>query len=478
MVEKRPSQSGPLRRPGRCRDRLHRSGGDVAARGVRCSLRSRHSWNAKIRFCPASVTTGVLAVAQGPAHRIGPYRVLRPLRNGGMAEVVVAVREGAAGFEKEVVLKRIRPQFMDQQEFVSMFLDEARIGSRLNHPGIAQVLDLAQADDRYYLVIEYVRGEDLDHLVDLAAERDLPFPAPLALCLCSQAAEALHHAHAANDSEGAPLGIVHRDVSPANMMVTADAYLKLLDFGVARSARRITQTVAGFVKGKLHYMAPEQLLGEPVDARADLFSLGCVLYELLALHHPFERETESELVDALAACDWTPLSHYRRDVSPGLEQILLRALWPTPEGRFANGRELHVTLERELRRYPYVPPSEAWARYRQSLVEAPDAVGPTIRRRSPCLRAIEREKRLTLVESTSRPGRIRPDSGSHEDATQLVNVPDTPAIGLGGAEHFEITVDEPVAAESRRGNPPLSLVVVVIGFAAVAAVACALILMR
>jgi eukaryotic-like serine/threonine-protein kinase len=310
------------------------------------------------------------------AHRrVGPYRVLHSLKNGGMAELFLAVRDGPTLFEREVVLKCVRSTYAGDEEFSAMFADEARIGALLSHPGIAKVLAYGSDDGRQYLAIEYVRGEDLQFVIDRARESGNPFPIPLALGLCTQIAEALHHAHSATDVDGYPLAIVHRDISPANVIVTVDAHTKLLDFGIAKAAQRATHTSSGFVKGKIDYMSPEHLAGERVDATADVFSLGCMLYEMLTLHLPFERGTEADFLQALATGQWTPLTERRPDASAGLEGVLRRALWPTRDRRYQSAREMQIALEQEFRKLPYSPLPDRWTQYRQALRPKSEARG-------------------------------------------------------------------------------------------------------
>jgi eukaryotic-like serine/threonine-protein kinase len=287
-----------------------------------------------------------------------------------MAELFLAVRDGPTLFEREVVLKCIRTAYADDPEFLSMFADEARIGARLAHPGIAKVLAYGSADGCQYLAIEHVSGEDLEAVIHQARASGMPFPISLALSLCAQVAEALHHAHTATDIDGRPLRIVHRDVTPANVMVTPDARVKLLDFGIAKAAQRVARTSAGFVKGKIGYMSPEHLAGEKVDATTDVFSLGCMLYEMLTLHLPFEQKDDLSFLEALALGHWTPLLRWRPDASARLESVLRRALGPTPAGRFQSAHDLQIALEQELRKQPYLPSSDSWAHYRRTLEAA------------------------------------------------------------------------------------------------------------
>src|SRR5512139_2277258 len=218
----------------------------------------------------------------------GRYQLLELIARGGMAEVHKAKSHGVEGFEKVLVIKSILPELSRDAEFVEMFVKEAKIAVSLSHPNIVQVFDLGRADDRYFIAMEYVAGTDLSTLLRRAARHELPLAPALSVFIASEVAQALDYAHRRRDQDLQPMSLVHRDVSPQNILLGFEGAVKLTDFGIAKARHKVEEnTQAGVLKGKYAYMAPEQARGEPVDARADLYALGIVLYECLSGTHPF-----------------------------------------------------------------------------------------------------------------------------------------------------------------------------------------------
>ena len=256
-----------------------------------------------------------------------------------MAEVFDAVATGASGFERRVAVKRMRADKTDEPAFLRMFLDEARIASRLHHGNIVSVIDYGVADGEPFQVLEYVDGLNMTQLCKTARTRGIPVPAALALHVCAEVAHALEHAHSATDDEGRSLGIVHRDVSPANIMVSRSGDVKLTDFGIALGRDRSEQTEAGVTKGKLAYMAPEQLLGSGVDSRVDIFALGCTLHAILSGRSPLA--SEHALRDMIAGAG------LRLDerIDADIRQIIARCTALAKEDRFSSASHLAVELE-------------------------------------------------------------------------------------------------------------------------------------
>ena len=222
----------------------------------------------------------------------GRYAPLTRLATGGMAEILLARLEGAQGFEKLVVLKRLLPHLDGEQRLVSMFLDEARTVARISHPNVCQVNELGEDNGRYIIVMEYLEGVTFGRVTRALPERKDDFELRLVVELFRQACEGLHHAHELRGLDGTPAGLVHRDVSPQNLLVTVDGLIKVLDFGIAKTSWSTTPTRAGTVMGKLAYMSPEQVRGERVDRKSDLFSLGVVLHEVLVRRWLYRRETD------------------------------------------------------------------------------------------------------------------------------------------------------------------------------------------
>jgi eukaryotic-like serine/threonine-protein kinase len=260
-----------------------------------------------------------------------------------MAEVYLAVAEGLSGFEKRVVLKRLLPQHAGDAERLAMFLDEARLCAGLRHPHIAEVYDVGQEDGDYYFVMEHVPGRDLGEL--LAAAPGQPLPLPEALAIGRAVAEGLHHAHEHRDGAGRLLQIVHRDVSPSNVLVGVGGEIKLIDFGVAKWAAQRTETRHGVLKGKCAYMSPEQCRAEPLDRRCDLFSLGVLLYEITTGRRPFEGANDFEVMTAVVRGTFAPPSRHRGDYPPALEAVIVQALAPARQDRPATGRALAGELD-------------------------------------------------------------------------------------------------------------------------------------
>lgn len=276
--------------------------------------------------------------SSAPEVRIGRYRLMLEIATGGMAAVYLAVPDGARGPDDVVALKRIHPHLASQRAFVEMFLDEALIASRLDHPNVCRVLDFGRATGTYFLTMRYLRGRSLAQVT--RALRRLPeseheVAAPiLAARFIADAALGLHAAHELSDDEGVPLEVVHRDVSPHNLFVGWDGVLSVVDFGIASARDRLHHTETGTVKGKFAYMAPEQMIGARVDRRADVWSLGVVLWELVAGRSLFKRRTETETVMAVTQLERPPLTSLRPELSPRLDAIVARALAREPEDRY------------------------------------------------------------------------------------------------------------------------------------------------
>lgn len=284
------------------------------------------------------------------------YEVIRRLASGGMGDIFLARQTGAAGFNRLAVLKSLRPEVAERSDFLAQFLDEARTAARLNHPNVVAVYDVGEYRGVYFLAMEYIRGSDVSALAKAAAAAEQRIPQRLVAAIIHDAALGLFHAHQATDEAGRSLEIVHRDVSPQNLMVRLDGLTKVVDFGIAAARDSLGRQEPGKVQGKLRYLAPEQLEGGPVDARADQYSLGVVLYELLTRARPFTGRTPKEVfgqilgggIPAAAAVDPT--------IDPELSRITERMLERRPADRFANLEEVAHAL-RPLR--DQGPPVEA-----------------------------------------------------------------------------------------------------------------------
>jgi len=287
--------------------------------------------------------------------KLGRYELLEQLGEGGMGAVWLARLTGTGGFEKLCIVKTVLPAIAKDKSFVSRFLHEGRVLTQLQHSNIAQVLDMGDEDGTLYLALEYVAGIDLARLHQHVRESDQALPVPVGVYLVQQAAEGLGSAHRKASVDGAPMNIVHRDVSPQNLMVSYEGEVKVIDFGIAKSEARSHATAAPSVMGKLGYMAPEQARGENVDHRADQYALAIVLWELLA-NRPFvTRGTLTEMVVAMANPALKPLSPLRPEVPASLETVVLKALSASPEGRYASTDEFSRALLDELLKLSGMP---------------------------------------------------------------------------------------------------------------------------
>ncbi len=276
------------------------------------------------------------------------YRIIGRIATGGMAEIYLARMMSNAGVEREVVLKRLLPELQNDHEFVQMFHDEARIASQLSHPNVVQIYELGELDGSLFISMELLRGVNLRDLLARLHEEQQRMPTELATRVMCGALEALDYAHHFTDSKGRPLNVVHRDVSPQNIIVTYEGTVKLVDFGVAKAEGKLHQTRAGLVKGKFAYMSPEQINGGNVDGRSDLFALAEVFYELSLHRHPFYAETDMEVLRTILDKDAPHPTALDQKFPAALAQILLRALKKKPGDRHPDAAAMQDALEHFL----------------------------------------------------------------------------------------------------------------------------------
>ena len=276
--------------------------------------------------------------------QLGRYELLTRIAVGGMAEVFIARERGLAGLERTVVIKQILPQYAEQPSFVEMFLREARIIARLNHPNVVQIIELDESDGVYYIVMEHIFGMTARKLLQLAEQAHRRITPSVAAAIAAQACQGLHAAHVLVDLDGTPLGIVHRDINPHNLMITPDGFVKLLDFGIAKSTVGAEATYTGTLKGKFSYMSPEQCDNQPVDQRTDVFSMGIVLWELLTHRPLFKRDSEIGMVRAVLE-ESVPLpSTVDPAIPSALEDVAMKALAKDKEKRFESAEQMRSTL--------------------------------------------------------------------------------------------------------------------------------------
>src|SRR5512143_2372961 len=287
--------------------------------------------------------------------RFGDYALLDRVAIGGMAEVFKAKKTGVEGFEKVVALKRILPHLSDNKEFLDMFVDEAKMVAGLTHPNIVQIFELGRIDKSYYIAMEYVHGRDLRTIMRRAREKGLRMPLDLSLRVVSQVCAALEYAHRKKDTGGRPMEIVHRDVSPQNILISFEGDVKLVDFGIAKAATKASNTDRGALRGKLLYMSPEQAWGRTIDRRSDVFSLGIVLYEMVTETKPFiGAGTELTILELVRQCVITPAREVNPRVPEALDRVIMKALARDPNERFQDAGQMQRGLERFLRERPPV----------------------------------------------------------------------------------------------------------------------------
>lgn len=273
---------------------------------------------------------------------VGKYKFIASLGGGGMADVYLAVVEGPARVKKLQVVKRLRRDYLDDPDHVEMFLDEARLAARLNHPNVVQTFEVSESEGEYFMAMEYLDGVPFNRILNRA--RNKPPPPGVLLRILADTLSGLHYAHELADYDGQPLNIVHRDVSPHNIVVTYDGQTKLLDFGIAKSEARSIETRAGVVKGKISYMSPEQARAKPLDRRADIFVVGILMWEAMAASKIWERATDMEVLHRLALGDMPELKEVRPDVPDEIVRIIKKAFYPDPEGRYGTALQMREDI--------------------------------------------------------------------------------------------------------------------------------------
>ncbi len=291
---------------------------------------------------------------------VGGYEILGPIARGGMAEIYKAKKKGVKGFEKIIALKKILSGYGEDQKYIEMFVDEAKIAAQLTHPNIVQIYDLGRKDDYYFIAMEYVEGKDLRLLLRQLSEKEKYLPLELSIYMIIKVLEALYYAHTAKDNRGQTLDIVHRDVSPPNILIGYTGEIKLTDFGVSKASIKMHQTISGALKGKLLYMSPEQAKGDRnIDCRSDIFSAGVIFFEMLTNKKLFLDESEMQVLKKVQEGDITMPSSIRKDIDPELEAILIKSLQKDPKARYQNAIEMAEALSAYLQKNYTQSPSPA-----------------------------------------------------------------------------------------------------------------------
>lgn len=276
--------------------------------------------------------------------QLGRYELLRRIAAGGMGEIFLAKMRGTGGFEKRIIIKTILPHLAEEEEFITKFLDEGRLVVQLIHGNIVPVFDMGEEDGEHFLAMEYIPGRDLREVIKRLQLEGKTMPMELALFIISEVCKGLDYAHRKADDLGAPMELVHRDVSPSNILLSHEGEIKIIDFGIARATNKLSRTVSGRIQGKFCYMSPEQASGKIVDARSDIFSTGVVLYELLTGMRPFEGRTDLESIDLVRKCECDPPSTLNALIPPEVDEIMARAMALELDARYTTIGQMQTDL--------------------------------------------------------------------------------------------------------------------------------------
>ncbi|MGH7298030.1 MAG: serine/threonine protein kinase, partial [Polyangiaceae bacterium] len=279
------------------------------------------------------------------------YRVVEKLESGGMAEVFRAESEGLQGFRKQVAIKRVLPHLSSKKKFISMFLDEARLSAQLSHSNCVQVFDIGVGDNAFFIVMEFVDGANLKAIIEHIKKTGRDFPVEAAVYISLELCKGLAYAHELTDNNGVALHIVHRDMSPPNVLVTKNGEVKIVDFGLAKANSQLEKSEPGIINGKFSYLSPEAAMGQEVDARTDVFAVGIILWELLAGQRLFLGDTDFQTVKKVQAASVPSISTINRKVPQELEKIINRSLARDPQQRYTTARDLGMDLSKFLFKY-------------------------------------------------------------------------------------------------------------------------------
>ena len=361
--------------------------------------------------------------------QFGKYILLRKIATGGMAEIFLAKQAGLGDIDRFVVIKRVLPHLTENPEFSRMFVDEMRLAAVLNHPNIVQIIDIGAVGEQYFIAMEYLEGRDLRCVMRKAAGRGEIVPLSFSIRAVCDMCEGLNYAHHRRGNQGQPLNIIHRDVSPQNVMSTVQGAVKLLDFGIAKAESQLNETRSGVLKGKYSYMSPEQAMGQPLDPRSDLFAIGIILYELTTGRRLFKHPNEVVVLKMVADADVPPPSVVDPGYPPELEQIVMKALAKNPDERYSNCRELQNELQE------FAAP--------RRLMMGPAEVGDYIS-------LLFQDERYELDPASLPP--TRPDD-------EVISFIDARESSASGAASFPSLLERAVAAEEESKTSSLSMFV-------------------
>jgi serine/threonine protein kinase len=374
----------------------------------------------------------------------GKYILIDKIAIGGMAEIFKAKTLGVEGFEKTVVIKQILPQFSQDEEFITMLIDEAKIAGQLSHSNIAQVLALDRIEDTYFIAMEFIDGKDLRTIIKTGQKMGSPLSRELAVFIGTEIAQALDYAHRKRDARGAELNIIHRDISPQNILIAYEGEVKLTDFGIAKAAIQARMSQSGVLKGKYAYMSPEQARGEAIDRRSDIFSLGIVVYEMLTGERLFLGDSDIGTLEKVKAARVEPPSKINKDIPEELEAAVLKALAKEPSDRYQDASSFHQDLARAL--HPSWVSSADLSRYLTTMFQ--EAIG-------------KEKKRMEELDNSPLMKRYREALRAEKDTPALG--PDDTRTATSGIsrERAERLIPLPVKPKGRVRSP---LRAVIVGF--------------
>jgi serine/threonine protein kinase len=386
-----------------------------------------------------------------PGDTLGRYELLLPVASGGMASVWAARLQGTAGFQKIVAIKTMLQELSADVDFEEMFLDEARVAARIRHPNVVEIFDLGEEEETLYLVMEWVDGETLG-AVQKGSKAHGGIPLPILLRLASQACAGLHAAHELRDDKGTLVDLVHRDISPANILVSRTGFVKIVDFGVAKSkARMYTTRVGGMIKGKTPYLSPEQLAGQQIDRRSDIYSFGAVLYVLATGLHPFRGETEAKTIENIALRDPVPLRKIDSSIHPELEAIVLKALDKDRDKRFESASEMQRAIDTLAASIGQTTTDDDVAAFVRK------AVGDALEKRGTALREAiaTADTGRKPIEPRQAPESVRMDAARAADAAKAAEAAKADAAKVE-IDDVEIDTEEAAPAKTApgEGQPP------------------------
>jgi serine/threonine protein kinase len=413
----------------------------------------------------------------------GKYRILERIATGSMAEIFKARLDGIGGFHRTFAIKRVLPALSQNPEFVDLLVDEAKVAGLLSHANIVQILDLGRIEDHYFIAMEFVAGHDLGEVMQRCLEKGITLPVPHAVFICIEVLKGLEYAHkrqVMRDGRPVPLDIIHRDISPSNVLVSNQGEVKITDFGMARASVKALETVAGVAKGRFDYLDPVQSEGRPASQQSDLFSLGIVFYEMLVGDHPFRRDTDMATIEAIRGGQFEPPSFVNMDIPPQLDDVIARALARDPAERYPDATAFKDDLDRFFHESEFIFTQSTLAAFLKGLFpEHKSARSEATREHAPTrpldrdrvhlppmddfdediLPTVVQESPLNQVSPFSPqepppPPRVsasRPSAASiHEAATMLRRIPDA-----DGASSFSQPAALADAATLIRANPLL-----------------------